>query len=144
MTTIAFDGKTLAADSLAIGGATSPHRIAQKIFDIGGGVFVAIAGTLGEGAKFAAWYVEGADIAAPALPDLKDSSVLVVSEKHSYEFDETLMPLPVRAPCAIGSGGEVALGAMMAGATASEAVKIACKVDIHSGGRVRCVEVRRR
>ncbi len=40
---------------------------------------------------------------------------------------------PIEAPfAAIGSGAELALGAMAQGATAIQAVKIACRFDIHS------------
>jgi ATP-dependent protease HslVU (ClpYQ) peptidase subunit len=41
---------------------------------------------------------------------------------------------------AIGSGGDFAMGAMAAGASAKEAVKIAIKHDIYSGGRIRMVK----
>ena len=37
---------------------------------------------------------------------------------------------------AIGSGSRFAMGALMAGASAVEAVKIACGLDVYSGGRV--------
>jgi hypothetical protein len=36
-----------------------------------------------------------------------------------------------------GSGGDVAMGAMLAGASAIEAVEAAIKIDVHSGGPVR-------
>jgi hypothetical protein len=39
-------------------------------------------------------------------------------------------------PVAIGSGSEIAVGAMMAGKTAEEAVAIACLRDCYSGGPI--------
>lgn len=45
----------------------------------------------------------------------------------------------VQAPYAIGSGADIALGALDQGATAEEAVKIACKRNVLSGGAVTTV-----
>jgi len=52
-----------------------------------------------------------------------------------------VVKLPLKDVNASGSGMEFALGAMEAGASAKEAVKIACKYDIRSGGRVRTTKV---
>ncbi len=43
----------------------------------------------------------------------------------------------VRLPFAMGSGREFAYGALSMGASASQAVKIACKYDPRSGGKVK-------
>lgn len=43
---------------------------------------------------------------------------------------------------AIGSGGKYARAAMMAGATAIEAVKIAIQSDVYSGGRVQVLRLK--
>lgn len=53
--------------------------------------------------------------------------------KHSYEVEGGFW--------AWGSGMPVALGAMYAGASAREAVRIASLVDPHSGGRVVSVSI---
>jgi ATP-dependent protease HslVU (ClpYQ) peptidase subunit len=39
----------------------------------------------------------------------------------------------------IGTGGNWALGALFAGATVEEAMKIAIKLDINSGGKVQII-----
>ena len=41
----------------------------------------------------------------------------------------------------VGSGSDYALGAVKAGATLEEAVKIATELDMHSGGEVKTLEV---
>lgn len=46
-------------------------------------------------------------------------------------------------PFATGSGGELALGAMLAGASAVEAVEVACRADIYSGGKATKVEYKK-
>jgi ATP-dependent protease HslVU (ClpYQ) peptidase subunit len=42
---------------------------------------------------------------------------------------------------AIGSGAAFAMGAMDAGATAKEAVKIACR-DVYTGGKIRTYKIK--
>jgi len=42
----------------------------------------------------------------------------------------------------MGSGGEYALGALDAGASAKEAVKIAAGRDVHTGGKIRTFKVK--
>ena len=44
--------------------------------------------------------------------------------------------ISVASPFAVGSGGAYAMGAMHFGATAIEAVEVACKLDIYSGGEI--------
>jgi ATP-dependent protease HslVU (ClpYQ) peptidase subunit len=51
------------------------------------------------------------------------------------------MPLDGRSCDAIGSGEEYAIGAMDAGLSAKDAVKIACNRDIYSGGRIRTFKI---
>jgi hypothetical protein len=50
--------------------------------------------------------------------------------------EEDVGVCPVDTPIAVGSGKWLAMGAMDAGATAIEAVEIACKRDCHSKGPV--------
>lgn len=59
------------------------------------------------------------------------------------ELDGTLTSLghdgracPSALPAAIGSGEEIAMGAMLAGASAKRAVEIACQLDMRSGGKI--------
>ena len=43
--------------------------------------------------------------------------------------------------CAFGSGADIARGAMMNGASAEEAIRIASKIDIFTGGDVQTLEL---
>ena len=53
-------------------------------------------------------------------------------------YDGRLYPYKVRADFhAVGSGKDIAVGAMAAGASAYDAVKIAAKYDKNTGGRIR-------
>jgi hypothetical protein len=49
--------------------------------------------------------------------------------------------MEVRKTQALGTGGDVALGAMLAGKTPGEAVLIASRVDINTNGNVREVHI---
>lgn len=73
------------------------------------------------------------------MPD-SDSTILLVDNVgalwniRARDGAAILLPNPIDA---IGSGGEYALGAMAAGASAFEAVQIACRYNVYSGGPVR-------
>lgn len=57
-----------------------------------------------------------------------------------YEFLDSVLPAPIKMyknMYAIGSGSEYALGAMAAGCSAREAIKIAAKFDTNTGGKIR-------
>lgn len=50
-------------------------------------------------------------------------------------------PVPLFTPAAMGSGQEYALGALYAGASLKDAVRIASKLDIYTGGRVKLYDI---
>ncbi len=68
------------------------------------------------------------------IPEEKKFSVLIVIGKQLYEADGVGRPLEIEAKFhAIGAGAYIALGAMHQGATAIQAVKIACKIESSCG-----------
>jgi ATP-dependent protease HslVU (ClpYQ) peptidase subunit len=68
-------------------------------------------------------------------PEFKiDFSVLILNEKGIFLYHEHFVCIKVKHVFyALGTGAEVALGAMHAGASPKEAVEIACKVNIKTG-----------
>lgn len=132
MSTIAFDGKTIAADTAQYNGTTFDVVQAQKVFRCGDEL-IAGAGDLACILMFVKWWQDGR---IDAKPDFKDGafSALVIGGKESpvLKFEQQLQGFEVGVPCAIGSGKEGAMGAMLAGATAEEAVKIAARLDPHT------------
>jgi len=64
---------------------------------------------------------------------VKEICTFVVSEYKTGLIEEW----DIKSHYSVGSGSELAIGAMDAGATAIEAVKIATERDIYSGGKVR-------
>lgn len=97
-----------------------------------------IIATAGEGAPgmiFVDWY--GKRGKPPALLADTDFVCLVLDEDGLWEFDNYCRAEKIEeAFYAIGTGGNVALGAMHRGATAHEAVEIAKLVDPYTGGDV--------
>lgn len=65
-----------------------------------------------------------------------DIDALVVRDGQVYWYDHSLVPVPCGTPAAAGSGAAFAMGAMLAGASAKQAVEIATRLDECSGGKV--------
>lgn len=133
MTTIVFDGSTVAWDSRVTAGGDIITDNAQKRYKVDGRTFWC-SGTVGDFQEFAEAYAgreSRRELSVGAL--VLDRDGLYVSGTDGCEIWRT----PVIAACALGSGGDYALGAISCGKTAREAVKIATTRDSRSGGRIR-------
>lgn len=149
MTTIAWDGKTLASDSQSQVGSMIVSKNEQKIFpatskwSINGHPVkaIAIAGDnaatheiinhLQEGLLFDSEFSQITDFNLIAV--VRDGFAFVVSKNkgdtRAYIFD-------VFEEFAIGSGDVYAMAAMKSGKTAAEAIVVAMSLDVYSGGEV--------
>ena len=66
--------------------------------------------------------------------DAKDFAALVLFQGKIWIMHEQLFPLEIQAPfTARGSGAHFAMGALAAGASAWQALEIACEYDISTG-----------
>lgn len=65
-----------------------------------------------------------------AIRLMPDGSGLFYCDKHPT------LGAPCSWPATLGTGGEIALGAMLAGATPKKAVELACERDCGSGGKI--------
>lgn len=129
MTTAAFDGKTLAADTLA---HTSVLLKVHKLHRLPDGALFAAAGALQEVIAVLEWLRGG-----EKPSDLQDFEGLIVTRTGAERLGERLMRVPCLEPFyAIGSGAHFALAAMACGKNAIEAVRIAARFDPYTGGRV--------
>lgn len=131
MTTITWDGKTLASDS-----QVSCEYIRQggvkKIINKKGKSY----GWTGSQTTCEKFLETGSGLAPNDVVfeiDQKSGKCL-----EHYDDGYTVS----KPPAAIGSGKVAAMGAMLHGATAVEAVKIAIKLDPNSGGRVQSVKIK--
>lgn len=137
MTTIAWDGKTLAADRGCITGLLA--NVEDKIWKIkvmrshwtltgiqpGSPAYVVGAGHSFQIKRYARWLERADD---DDLPGVDESESLIVTKRAVLHIDGAGLGIPVlRRPIALGSGGEVALGALLAGATARRAVDLVAK-----------------
>lgn len=152
MTTIVYDPLTgvMAADSQDTDG--NRKMKCQKIYKVNDHL-IGTAGGSYAGLLFVQWFKEWDDEPDYAdrkrMPDLlnldieEDFECLVVRPNGSAYMVNRLF-VPYNMPndiCGVGSGSGCAMAAMMAGASAKEAVKIACSIDAHSSGPVKTKKI---
>lgn len=139
MSTIAYKDGVLAADTACICNGVYEGRISktERCLD---GTIVAVTGDAAALAPFRDWISSGSK--KDERPNVEDFSGLVVRPGGSVRnYDTHFVPLDITADFyAIGSGRDIALGAMAAGASAKEAVEIACRYDVGSRAPVEVYE----
>ncbi|WRN92654.1 hypothetical protein [Salmonella phage L223] len=138
MTTIAFDGKTMACDTCVTG--NFKYYTDTKIYENDRFV-MGVSGDAGVGRLL----VVDAEILTPKHYDFDFSALVWVKEdKHIFNvefFKSWDAPLssviPIAGPtAAVGTGAMCALTAMFMGATATAAVEIAKRFDPNTDGGV--------
>jgi len=140
MTTIAYDGITLATDSLVSSGSVA-FGTGKKLFKLKEGCYAALAGNLALMPEILSWLQGGPK---PELQEDEEIGGLYIDKKGvPWEFDNSLRLFPACIPWGGGSGGHIALTAMKCGKSAAEAVEVACELDLRSRGPVVSVEVKR-
>jgi hypothetical protein len=134
MTTIAFDGRTLAADRGSWSGGL--HQAVKKVHRItapdGRRFLVAMAGDSVFATLCLAWMRGKIDSPGHCLDDDKNRDVMVViDEKHRvWRLSSRLVYVPYEGKLhAHGAGQEIALGALMAGADAVKAIRITAQIS---------------
>jgi ATP-dependent HslUV protease subunit HslV len=143
MTTIAWDGKTLAADRRFSNGSAitgSLTKIVQRKKD---GAMCGVSMNIALGRRFQKWFLAGERGERPELSRGEEwtralvvypGGKLVVHEPEgSFDIDS--------GRYAFGSGMEFALGAMAMGAFADRAVEIAAMYDANTGNGVDTLEL---
>lgn len=135
MTTIATDGKSMAADGLAVDHCdTVITETRSKLRRLKDG---RIAGGSGNSFDLTSWF-EWLDAGKKGDCPVQSEQFagLILSSEGVLWVDYKGRETSVPTPSATGSGQDYAYGAMEAGASPEQAVLIACKRDIHSGGEV--------
>lgn len=140
MTTIAYKDGVLAADTLCVNGYTRAGYL-TKIARGSDGVLGGSAGTAAFNRRFLEWITAGRVTEPPRAETDKDSNSrdfgFIVLLDGQLELHEPEGVLTISAPFyACGSGREIAVGAMAAGASAEQAVKVAIELDCYSGGDI--------
>lgn len=132
MTTIACNKDVMAADSQATASNRSSKVI--KIFRVNGDI-IGYSGTAEDGLIFAEWYKNKT---SPPELDSDFGALVLTGDGTIYEYGSKLMKMEVLEDFyAIGSGSDIAMGAMSAGADPKQAVKIAARFDVYTGEPVK-------
>lgn len=137
MTTIAFDGTTLAADRAAWSGGNNKYRV-RKVERItatdGRRYLVAFSGECSYASALLAWMKGGAHPGAYPESDNVVIAVVVDERLRIWRLNSTLRYSRVLERVhASGGGQDFAIGALEAGASARRAVQIAIKRSDYAG-----------
>jgi ATP-dependent protease HslVU (ClpYQ) peptidase subunit len=135
MTTIAWDGKTLAGDTQA--SLFKSHF--SKVIRLDNGLFVGTSGMVSDACAFREWLVKGGD-----KPKLEDGFHAIVIEPAGsiYLYDKGAVAIPWSGPfVAIGSGRDYAMTAMNLHLSAADAVKQASIFDVDTNSIVEVIHV---
>jgi hypothetical protein len=136
VTTIATDGKDIAADGLIVSGGVVSSSSADKLVR-DGDYILAGCGTMSLIPVAIKWVMSGADPDEAPAGGEHGWIVWRVSRKGIEEFSST-EPHPIKYdfPHALGSGSEYARTAMRLGCSPAEAVGIAAEFDTCTGGNI--------
>jgi len=135
MTTVAWDGTTLAADTQASAGGTL--LVANKIASVGDSL-VGFSGNLADGNAFVEWLRAKYNSPTKQIPypKMRNLRALVIDKDRSLQLyqDESEHPENHNLRMWVaGTGGDYALAAMKLGKSATEAVQLASELDIDTG-----------
>lgn len=143
MTIIAYKDGVLAADRLmTVNGGTIVGEVRKIARSVSGYVLGGAAGSAGYAAAFLKWILNEAPPGEEPTPKqgdgLYDRGILIrAADPNVIEVHEPDGTHTINVECyALGSGRELALGAMDFGATAEEAVAITIARETSCGGEV--------
>ena len=142
MTTIVFDGKTLAVDSQVTAGSVIVG-VRNKIQDING-YFVAGCGNTDGIDLVVGYLLEGKE--RPSGLSANDADVLFVKKDTGEAFrafGDTLVMSKAVIPFFGGSGAEIAQGAYQVCNDPIKALKVAMKLDVYTGGPINKIEIQK-
>ena len=137
MTVIATDGHSMASDGLVMESDVIIGLDEAKIERLTNGSLYGSAGDCVGGDRIRDWLNDGAD--PDTFPRAEDTRALVLTTGgvvHLYDGASGGRSVIVKPPMAIGSGMDIAIGAMDAGATPAEAVEITMRRVATCGGKV--------
>lgn len=134
MTTIAWDGTTVAADTQANNSGLRSRT--KKLHRLQDGRIYAFSGEIQDGRAVYEWLNSGERMPKPSVSS-NFVALMICPDGHAYTIEDKLVLLPVMERFrAIGSGRNFAMGAMAVGADAFHAVAAAIQLDVYSGGDI--------
>lgn len=142
MTTIAYKAGVIAADSRCTEGNHIIPGKMRKLHELPDGSIYTFTGSVAHGMAMLDALLNGTKQPTWELGDTLAVRVMPTGRVLIYEGEGVWFEQTSKI-AAWGSGAEFAYGAMEAGATAAEAVRIAIKHDSASGGPVRTIQVKK-
>jgi 20S proteasome alpha/beta subunit len=140
MTTIAYRDGIMACDS-AISMGNHLWSFTQKIVQ-GRNFAAGAAGDLVEAVQFLEWAKSGFIKTKKPEEDLEEFEGIVAYPDRILFYNSKLSPIELVTDfVAIGSGTAFAMGAMAHGASAEEAVAIACQYDNETSGPIHKIKI---
>jgi hypothetical protein len=135
MTTIAWDGATLAVDRKACLGDTFFEesklvKIATPEKFIG---WIACAGRAEHGYSVARWIAGGKRPEDRPTIEEGEWEAIILTNGRAYCLENGLIPMPAPRRIALGGGKQAAMAVMLMGKSAVEAVGIASLVHVYTG-----------
>lgn len=144
MSVVCWDGKIIAADRIAVVG--NMKFSSSKIQRLPNRDTVAWTGAASSGLAMLAWWSAGGNPAMfPESQKGPDWSrfIVVTSKGKAFSFENQPIPIPeTTRRMAWGAGRDFAMGALEAGSSAIQAVKIASKLCTECGCGVEWFRVR--
>ena len=123
----------MAGDGVVTGNGLIHAFHFNKVFKLTDGRIVGITGTTYDMMPFVEWLENGGEL--PILSDDFEALVLIAPQECLTYNSKCLLAYQ-EVPAVAGSGGAIALGAMLAGASPFEAATIAAKRDTNCGGTI--------
>ena len=138
MTVIATDGKSMAGDTLATckGFLMGRHKKVRRLRD---GRIVGASGPTTDCQMLVRWIEEGGE--KPSLGE--EVSAIILNPDGTVDWIDYKLEIVENheLPAAIGCGGDLAIGAMLAGATPYEAVMLVTTRQLDIGGEITVEEI---
>jgi len=145
MTTIATDGKVLAADTLMVGSYIDQIKVKKIWLDKNNGCLFGGTGDFNLLGKFKTWWLHDRYEKSgleQGFPKIEDCELLMVKKEGVYFWNQSGISIEVGVPAAIGSGAKFAMGAMLAGATPARAIEIASRLDPYTNSEIIQLDLR--
>lgn len=145
MTTIAYDGKTISADSRITSGNEIITDNQQKIFKLKKNsknyIAFAISGEIRFARVFEKWIKSNGEFTL----SMENTCIVAITNKgkaHKYYDDDNYESSMSECVC-VGSGRDYAITALRLGKTPKVAVKIASELDVFTGGKITSLNIKK-
>lgn len=140
MTTIATDGKSMAGDGQSSTNGTICSLTSVKVQRMTDGGLYGACGCAGWGDRLFEW-LNGPREGDPPKGEDGDGFIYLKPDGTLWQGGNDGLAVQIEAPFAMGSGMDLAIGAMDAGAAPERAVQIASARDRSTGGKITVLSI---